>query len=74
MRMLQCKIFEAFGKEQLERMINDWLRQGTKDYGGADDPGESRFIFHVSYQTDGVFDRALVIYEDEEVWWVNHDH
>lgn len=57
--MQKCKIIQAFGWEQLERVINAWIATGNR-------PGNNRFVFNISYQKDGVFDIALIIYEDTE--------
>ena len=55
--MQQCKIIQEFGYESLQSAINRWLAYGNQS-------GNTRFIFNISYQKDGVFDRALIIYED----------
>lgn len=67
MTVQKCKIIQAFGHEQLERMINAWIAEGQVPYEGPGRYGNYRFIYDVSYQKDGIFDRALIIYEDQKV-------
>lgn len=72
MSMQKCKIIRTSSVSQLEVHINVWIEEGNIPYGGADKPGKCRFIHNISYSTDGIMHIAIIIYEDEEIYYANN--